>query len=84
MEAIELQLPLNPNELAMPARALSIPPIYLPPTIEEIELLTLDSGPRHDMGDHIMHDVYACTLWDHIQQNLYTARQLKMMVREHR
>jgi len=36
------------------------------------------------MGDYVMNDIYACSLWDHIQQNLYTARQLEKMAREHR
>jgi len=84
MEAIEIPLLPDPNEITMTARSFSVPPIYFPPTIEEIELLTLDSGPRHDMGNYIMNNVYTCSLWDHIQQNLYTARQLKTMAREHR
>ena len=84
MEAVETPLLPDPNEIMVTTRAFSVPPIYFPPTIEEIELLTLDSGPRHDMGDYVMDDVYTCTLWDHIQQNLYTARQLEKMAREHR
>jgi len=83
MEAVEIPLHPDPNKIAMSARSFSVPPIYFPPTIEEIKLLTLDSRPRHDMGDYIMNDVYACSLWDHIQQNLYMARQLEMMAKEH-
>jgi len=84
IEAAKPQLFPDLNEIAMPARSLSTAPSYLSPTIKEIESLTLDSGPRHDMGDHIMNDVYACSLWDHVQQNLYMAWQLEAMAREHR
>jgi len=76
MEAIKLLLCPDPNEFTVPVRTLSNLPVYLSPTIEEIEQLTLDSGPRHDMGSYVMDDVYVSALWNHIQQNLYTAQPL--------
>jgi len=35
------------------------------------------------MANYILDEVYACTLWDHLQQNLFTAQKLKEMAREH-
>jgi len=72
MEAYKTVYYPNPNKFPVPQRSLSNPPIYISPTIEEIEQLTLDSGPRHDMSDHILNDIYACTLWDHLHQEKAT------------
>ena len=36
------------------------------------------------MADCLMDDVYAITLWDHLQQNLDMARQLERLARDHR
>jgi len=83
MEAIKQQMHPDLNKFTIPPRSFSIPPTYLSPTIEEIELLTLNSGPQHDIADHIINNVYACSLWDHVQQNLYTAQQLEAMARKH-
>lgn len=74
----------DPNEIVIPCRSISTYPAYLSPTIKEIESLTLDSGPRHDMADHVIDNVYACTLWDNLQQDLYNARKLERIAREHR
>ena len=73
----------DPNEINIPLRSISISPEYLSPTIKEIESLTLDSGPRYDMADYVIDNVYACTLWDNFQQDLYNARRLEGMAREH-
>jgi len=84
MEAIEPCLPPDLNMVEVHRRFFSTPPVCAPITVEEIERLTLDSGPRADMADCLMDDVYAITLWDHFQQNLDTARQLERLARDHR
>ena len=84
MEAVEPRLPPDPNTVEVHRRFFSAPPVRAPITVEEIERLTLDSGPRADMADCLMDDVYAITLWDHLQQNLDTARQLERLARDHR
>ena len=72
----------NPNETNIPLRPISTHPEYLSPTVEEIKFLTLDSGPWYDMVDHILDDIYACTLWDNLQQNLFNARRLEGIARD--
>ena len=84
MEAIEPRLPPDPNMVEVRRRFFSAPPVRAPITVEEIERLTLDSGPRADMADCLIDDVYAITLWDHFQQNLDMARQLERIARDHR
>jgi hypothetical protein len=66
----------DPNEIPIPIRPFQNPPIYLSPTIEEIESLTLNSGPLQDMGDYLIDDIHAITLWEHLQQNLFNARHV--------
>ena len=83
MESQEIIYHPNLNKFSIPQRSLLNPAVYLSLTIEEIEQLTLNSGPRYDMANYILDEVYACTLWDHLQQNLFTAQKLKEMAREH-
>jgi len=83
MEAQTLKYYPDPHEIIIPPRNLSIPPQYSSPTIEELESLTLDSKPRCDMGDCIIDDVLACTMWDGLQSDLYNARVLEAIAREH-
>lgn len=73
----------DPNEIIIPRRSISTHPMYLSPTIEEIESLTLDSELQHDMANHVIDNVYTCTLWDNFQQDLYNARKLERIAREH-
>jgi hypothetical protein len=81
MEANPPNLGPDPNEIPIPIRPFQNPPIYLSPTIEEIELLTLNSGPMQDMGDYLVDDLHAITLWEHLQQNLFNARQMEGIAR---
>jgi hypothetical protein len=81
MEANPPDLGPDPNEIPIPIRPFQNPPIYLSPTIEEIELLTLNSGPMQDMGDYLIDDLHAITLWEHLQQNLFHARQMEGIAR---
>jgi hypothetical protein len=81
MEANPPNLCIDPNEIQIPIRPFQNPPIYLSPTIEEIESLTLDSGPLQDMGDYLVVDIHAITLWEHLQQNLFNARQMEGIAR---
>ena len=81
MEANPPNLGPDPNEIPIPIQPLQNPPIYLSPTIEEIEHLTLDSGPLQDMGDYLTDDLHAITLWEHLQQNLFHARQMEGIAR---
>jgi len=84
MEAQTDEIQPDPYDIAIPPRALSTPPQYFSPTIEELELLTLDSGPRCDMGDCVIDDMLACTMWDLLQSNLHNARILEAVARGHR
>ena len=84
MEAQTLEYHPDPHEIIVPFRNLSITPQYSSPTIEELESLTLDSGPRCDMGDCVIDDVLACTMWDGLQSDLYNAQVLEAIAREHR
>jgi hypothetical protein len=81
MEANPPNLRDDPNEIQIPIRPFQNPPIYLSPTIEEIESLTLNSGPLQDMGDYLVDDIHAITLWEHLQQNLFHARQMEGIAR---
>jgi hypothetical protein len=81
MEANPSSPRIDPNEIRIPYRSFQNPPVYLSPTIEEIESLTLDSGPLQDMGDYLVDDVYAIMLWEHLQQNLFNARQMEGIAR---
>jgi hypothetical protein len=81
MEANPPNLCTDPNEIPIPIRPFQIPPVHLSPTIEEIESLTLDSGPLQDMGDYLVDDLHAITLWEHLQQNLFHARQMEGIAR---
>ena len=84
MEAQTAEIQPDPYDIAIPPRTLSIPPQYSSPTIEELELLTLDSGPRCDMGDCVVDNMLACTMWDLLQSNLHNARTLETIARSHR
>jgi len=84
MEAQTTEIQSDPYDIAIPPRTLSIPPQYSSPTIEELELLTLDSGPRCDMGDCVVDDMLTCTMWDLLQSNLYNAQTLETIARGHR
>jgi len=84
MEAQTVEIQSDPYDIAIPPRTLSNPPQYTSPTIEELEALTLDSGPRCDMGDCIVDDMLACTMWDLLQSNLHNARILEAVARGHR
>jgi len=84
MEAQTLEYYPDPHEIAVPLRNLSIPPQFSSPTIEELELLTMDSKPRCDMGDCVIDNVLACTMWEKLQSDLYDARILEATAREHR
>jgi len=84
MEAQTAEIQSDPYDIAIPPRTLSNPPQYSSPTIEELELLTLDSGPRCDMGDCVVDDMLACTMWDLLQSNLYNAQTLEAIARGHR
>ena len=84
MEAQTIEYYPDPHEITVPPRNLSIPPQYSSPTIEELESLTLDSGPRCDMGDCIIDDAFTCTMWEKLQSDLYNARTLEAIAREHR
>jgi hypothetical protein len=81
MEANPPSLRIDPNEIPIPICPFQNPPIYLSPTIEEIESLTLNSGPLQDMGDYLIDDIHAITLWEHLQQNLFHARQMEGIAR---
>jgi len=84
MEAQTLEYYPDLHEILVPLRNLSIPPQYSSPTIEELESLTLDSKPRCDMGDCVIDNILACTMWDGLQSDLYNAQVLEAMAREHR
>jgi len=84
MEAQTVEIQSDPYDIAILPRALSIPPQYFSPTIEELESLTLDSGPRCDMGDCVTDDMLATTMWDLLQSNLHNARILETVARGHR
>jgi len=84
MEAQTIEYFPDPHKIVVPPRAISIPPQYSSPTVEELESLTLDSGPRCDMGDCIIDDAFACTMWEKLQSDLYNARVLEAIARENR
>lgn len=83
MEAYTPKYYPNLNEIIISQRTLSIPPKFSSPIVEKIKSLTLDSGTRHDMADCILNNILACTLWEHLQQNLYTTQSLEEMAREY-
>jgi hypothetical protein len=57
---------------------------HLAPSIEEIERYTLESGPEQDMADCLRDDPLATEMWERLQSDLTTARDLEGLVRNYR
>ena len=82
----------TPNNLAMnepPSSSSSIisstsSPLFVTPTISEIELLTMDNRSEQDMADYLRNDTLALESWERLQADLQTARELEALARERR
>jgi hypothetical protein len=73
-----------PDELSTRHGSPTSSPQYLTPTIEEIERYTVESGPEQDMADCLRDDPLATEMWEHLQSDLATARDLEGLVRNYR
>jgi hypothetical protein len=56
---------------------------HLAPSIEEIERYTLESGPEQDMADCLRDDPLTIEMWERLQFDLTTARDLEGLVRNY-
>ena len=82
----------TPNNLIMnepPSSSSSIisstsSPLFVTPTISEIELLTLENRSEQDMADYLRNDTLALESWERLQTDLQTARELEALARERR
>jgi len=59
-------------------------PLFITPTISEIELLTLENRSEQDMADYLRNDTLALESWERLQADLQTARELEALARERR
>ena len=59
-------------------------PLFVTPTISEIELLTLENRSEQDMADYLRNDTLALESWERLQTDLQTARELEALARERR
>jgi len=59
-------------------------PLFVTPTISEIELLTLENQSEQDMADYLQNDTLALESWERLQADLQTARKLEALARERR
>jgi len=77
----------NPIMNQLPSPRLSIisstsSPLFVTPTISEIELLTLENRSEQDMADYLRNDTLALKSWERLQADLQMARELEALARE--
>ena len=74
---------LEPSPISPPGSP-SVSPAHISPTVDEIELYTLESRVQHDMADCLQDEPLAVKSWERLQFEMRAARDLEDLVREYR
>ena len=75
--------PFSAPKFFTPPSSLPATPPHVLPTIAKIEFFTIESKVEQDMANNLRDDPLAFELWDQLQFDLSTARNLERMAQEY-